>query len=93
VVTQPSFLVHRGTKYREQLSEVEQSWLYRVGSLVGRGVAVAFSSDLPVVPARPQEWIAAAVDRAGFNPDEAVDRATAESLARGLGAAGAYRAR
>lgn len=79
VVTQPSFLAHRGGKYRAQLSEVEQGWLYRVRSLLDAGIEVRFSSDAPVVPARPGEWVTAAVDRFGFAPDEAVDAATAEA--------------
>ena len=80
VVTQPSFLTERATKYREQLSEVEQACLYRVASLLGRGVALRFSSDAPVVPPVPLEWVRAAVHRE-LAPDEAVDVETALRLA------------
>lgn len=63
VVTQPSFLVHRGAKYRAELSEVERGWLYRTASLLRAGVEVAASSDAPVVPARPLESVQAMVTR------------------------------
>ncbi|MCP5024788.1 MAG: amidohydrolase family protein [Actinomycetia bacterium] len=71
VVTQPSFVTHRADKYRDQLSEVEQAWLWPLASLVDRGIPVRFSSDSPVVPARPVEWLAAAVAR-DLNPDQRV---------------------
>jgi predicted amidohydrolase YtcJ len=79
VVTQPSFLRHRAHKYRNRLSTVEQSWLYRVRSLLDVGIEVRFSSDAPVVPCDPAEWIDAAVDRQGLADDEAVDEATARA--------------
>jgi predicted amidohydrolase YtcJ len=82
VVTQPSFLWHRRRKYRAALTELEQTWLYRVGSLRRAGIEVAFSSDAPVVPSRPQEWIDAAVKRHGFGSDEAVDASEAAHLSR-----------
>ena len=80
VVTQPSFVVHRGAKYRTELSEVEREWLWPVASLIDRGVGVGFSSDSPVVPAAPLEWIAAASERE-IGPGEAVDEAIAVTLA------------
>ena len=67
VITQPSFLVHRRTKYLEQLSEVERSWLYHVRSLLDAGVPVFLSSDAPVVRADPEE-IAHAGRRARHQP-------------------------
>lgn len=71
VVNQPSFLVHRAGKYRAELSEVEQRWLYRTASLLRAGVEVAASSDAPVVPARPLESVQAMVSRE--DPAERVD--------------------
>jgi len=71
VVTQPSFLVHRAGKYRAELSEIEQRWLYRTASLLRAGVEVAASSDAPVVPARPLESVQAMVSR--DDPAERVD--------------------
>lgn len=78
VVTQPGFLVHRAERYRSELTAVELAWLYRVASLLERGVPVALSSDAPVVPARPVEAMAAAVCRRG---EEGVDAPTALMLA------------
>ncbi|MCP3856554.1 MAG: amidohydrolase family protein [Actinomycetia bacterium] len=69
VVTQPSFLSHRAAKYRHQLSEIEHQWLWPLESLIHREIPVHFSSDAPVVPARPDEWIAAAMDTE-LRPDE-----------------------
>lgn len=79
VVTQPSFLVHRRTKYLEQLTRTEREWLYRVRSLLDAGVTVHLSSDAPVVPADPDEIARAAVERE-LNPSEAVDVDTAYAL-------------
>lgn len=86
VVTQPSFLEHRAKRYVEELSSVEQEWLYRVGSLIRAGVVVAASSDAPVAPARPIEVAMAAVTRGAdhggrvFAPSERVDLSVARSL-------------
>jgi len=63
VVTQPSFVNRRALKYREQLSATEQDWLWPLASLMQRGIPVRYSSDAPVVPARPAEWLAAATRR------------------------------
>ncbi len=86
VVTQPSFLEHRAKRYLEELSSVEQEWLYRVGSLVRAGVVVAASSDAPVALARPIEVAMAAMTRGGdrfgrvFAPSERVDGPVARAL-------------
>ena len=80
VVTQPSFVVHREAKYRAELSEVELEWLWPVASLIDRGIGVGFSSDSPVVPADPLEWIAAAGERE-IGPGETVDEVIAVKLA------------
>jgi len=63
VVTQPSFVNRRAAKYREQLSAVEQGWLWPLASLQQRGITVRYSSDAPVAPARPADWLAAATRR------------------------------
>jgi len=80
VCTQPSFVSQREAKYRAQLSNVEQTWLWPLRSLVERGITVTFGSDSPVVPADPSQWIDGAVDRP-IGADEAVDRDTALRLA------------
>lgn len=75
VVTQPAFVARREAKYRRQLSAVEHPWLYPVAGLLARGVPVRFSSDAPVAPSQPLEWVAAARDRT-LAPAEAVDTLT-----------------
>lgn len=83
VVVNPSFLVHRAAKYRRELSVVEQSWLVRIRSLRDAGVKVLAGSDSPVVPADPEEMIAAAADHP-FSPTESLGRSGAEFLLRGV---------
>jgi predicted amidohydrolase YtcJ len=63
VVTQPAFLWHHGRRYNTDIDAEQQAWLYRVRSLLERGVPVAGSSDAPVVPPRPLQGIQAAVTR------------------------------
>jgi predicted amidohydrolase YtcJ len=65
VVTQPAFLWHHGPRYLAEIAAAQRPWLYRVKSLLDRGIAVAGSSDAPVIPPRPLEGIAAAVARRG----------------------------
>jgi predicted amidohydrolase YtcJ len=77
VVTQPSFLRHRAAKYRRELTGLELGWLWRLRSLVDAGVPVRLSSDSPVVPCVPEDWLAAATDRPLGDPAENLDRDTA----------------
>jgi predicted amidohydrolase YtcJ len=63
VVTQPGFLWHHGPRYLAEIDPTQRSWLYRVKSFLDRGIAVAGSSDAPVIPPRPLEGVAAAVTR------------------------------
>jgi hypothetical protein len=98
VVTQPAFLWHHGRRYRAAIAPEQQSWLYRVNSLLARGVAVAGSSDAPVVPPQPLQGIQTAVTRQTpdgqiIAPEERVSVPTAlrlftqgAALACGLGA-------
>ncbi|WP_419946983.1 amidohydrolase family protein [Candidatus Poriferisodalis sp.] len=79
VVTQPSFVTRREQKYRDQLSPVEQEWLWPLAGLLRRGIEVSFSSDAPTVPADPNEWIAAATGR-NMAPAERIDADTAHQL-------------
>ena len=72
VITQPSFLSYRALKYREHLRVAERDCLYPVASLLARGVPLRFSSDAPVVPPVPLEWVRAAMRRE-LAPAEAVD--------------------
>jgi predicted amidohydrolase YtcJ len=63
VVTQPAFLWYHGRRYVAEIDAEQQPWLYRVKSLLARGVPVAGSSDAPVVPPLPLEGVYAAVAR------------------------------
>jgi predicted amidohydrolase YtcJ len=63
VVTQPAFLWHHGRRYLAEVDPEQRPWLYRVKSLLDRGVLVAGSSDAPVVPPLPLEGVCAAVAR------------------------------
>jgi predicted amidohydrolase YtcJ len=63
VVTQPAFLWHHGGRYLSEIDPEQHSWLYRVKSLLARGVPMAGSSDAPVVPPLPLEGVYAAVAR------------------------------
>jgi predicted amidohydrolase YtcJ len=63
VVTQPAFLWYHGRRYLSEIDSEQWPWLYRVKSLVDRGVLVAGSSDAPVVPPLPLEGVYAAVTR------------------------------
>ena len=63
VVTQPAFLWYHGRRYVAEIDPEQQPWLYRIKSLLARGVPVAGSSDAPVVPPSPLEGVQAAVTR------------------------------
>jgi predicted amidohydrolase YtcJ len=63
VVTQPAFLWYHGQRYLSEIDPEQRPWLYRVKSLLARGVPVAASSDAPVVPPLPLVGVAAAVAR------------------------------
>lgn len=80
VATQPSFVVRRAAKYRREFGAVEQRWLWPLRALVERGVATTFSSDAPVVPPIPAEWLAAAQDRP-LGADETVGLEAARAMA------------
>jgi predicted amidohydrolase YtcJ len=92
VVTQPCFLVQRSAKYRRELTEVEREWLYRVRSLLDRGILVAASSDAPVTRSAPLQAMWAACTRgvhdrpAGHRDPEAVAPIDALELVTGSAA-------
>ena len=79
VVVNPGFLVHRRGKYEQELSEVERSWLVRIGSLLRAGIDVRAGSDSPVTPWSAEEIVAAASDHP-FAPEESISPAAAERL-------------
>lgn len=80
VTTNPAFVTERGSKYREQLSAVEQDWLYPVRSVLAQGIPLAAASDRPVTGAGPLGTMAAAVHRrpggTGVEPLGTAERVT-----------------
>jgi predicted amidohydrolase YtcJ len=72
VVTQPNFVAERGEQYRTDVDPDDLPSLYRCGSLLRAGAAVAAGTDAPF--GRPDPWAAmrAAVSR-DLNPDERVE--------------------
>jgi hypothetical protein len=77
VVTQPPFLFYSGERYLATIPPAQLRWLYRIKSLLDRGLIVAGSSDSPVVPDNPLLGIYAAVTRRAesgqeLSPEEAV---------------------
>lgn len=63
VVTQPSFIYYNGDRYLKTVPKPNLEHLYPLSTLVKNGVAVAGSSDCPVVPANPIIGIYSAVSR------------------------------
>jgi predicted amidohydrolase YtcJ len=63
VVTNPGFVFDRGDDYLADVDPVDQGDLYRCGSLVSAGVAVAAGSDAPFGPDDPWLLARSAVDR------------------------------
>ena len=63
VVTQPSFIYYNGDRYLKTIPQPNLEHLYPLSTLIKNGVAVAGSSDCPVVPANPIMGIYSAVSR------------------------------
>jgi len=63
VVTHPPFVYYSGERYLATVAASQIPWLYRIGSLLNSGLAVAGSSDSPVVSNNPLAGICAAVTR------------------------------
>lgn len=76
VVTQPGFIAERGDRYLAEVECDDRPHLYRCGSLLEAGIAVAGSTDAPFGPEDP--WVAIAT---------AVTRRTATGAAVGAGEA------
>lgn len=73
VVSNPAFLLARARKYAHELSALERSWLYPIGSLLDRGMLVAAGSDAPVTECAPLLGAQAAVSRGADSASERVD--------------------
>ncbi|WP_179101942.1 amidohydrolase family protein [Sphingopyxis sp. KK2] len=85
VVTQPNFIHDRGDRYRAQMDADALDDLYRLGSLMRRGVKVLGGSDAPYGDANPWVALRAATDRRTREGEvigggEAVSRAAALAL-------------
>ena len=63
VVTNPGFLYHNGTSYRENVDPRLLPHLYPAGALLAAGISVAFGSDAPVIDPNPWPGIYSAVTR------------------------------
>ena len=81
VVSQPHFVAERGEQYARDVAPEDLPDLWRLGSLIDAGVAVAAGSDAPFGGADPWQVMRAATRRpARLGPGEAVDPATALGL-------------
>ena len=63
VATQPGFLYHNGTSYRQNVAGRLLPHLYPAGSLIRAGATTAFGSDAPVIDPNPWPAIYSAVTR------------------------------
>ena len=63
VVTQPSFIYYNGDRYLKTVPKQNLNHLYPLSTVIKNGVAVAGSSDCPVVPANPITGVYSAISR------------------------------
>jgi predicted amidohydrolase YtcJ len=80
VVTQPSFIHYHGARYLRTVPATAQPYLYPTADLLQAGVAVAGSSDCPIVPPDPLVGIGAAVTRAAATAEEVAPRQSISPL-------------
>ena len=71
-VVQPAFLASESTWLQKRLGDSRLPWAYPFRSMLRAGITLAGSSDSPVEPPHPLWGMAAAMDRHGINPDEAL---------------------
>lgn len=95
VVTQPSFLYFNGDRYLNTVPPQQLKYLYPFKSMMENGIAVAASSDSPIVPPDPFAGIYSAVTRccetgAAIGKDETISVMDAIAMMT-LRAAGACR--
>jgi predicted amidohydrolase YtcJ len=89
VVTQPNFVAERGDQYLAEVPAAEHGQLWRVASLVGAGIPVALSTDMPFGDADPWAAMRAAVHRvttggAVLGSDECISARTALTMFLGF---------
>ena len=63
IVTQPAFIHLSGDRYLKTVSRDQRAHLYAIGSMIGCGLRVGFSSDCPISDVNPMVGIQAAVTR------------------------------
>ncbi len=95
VVTQPAFLYFNGDRYLNTVPQQQLNYLYPFKSMMENGIAVAASSDSPIVPPDPFAGIYSAVSRccetgAAIGKDETISVKDAIEMMT-LRAAGACR--
>jgi predicted amidohydrolase YtcJ len=69
---QPAFLASEADWLYARVGGERSSWVYPFRSMLDAGIPLAGSSDCPVEPPHPLWGIAAAVDRHGISPEEAL---------------------
>jgi predicted amidohydrolase YtcJ len=79
VVTQPSFVAERGETYAQDVDADDVPHLYRVRSLLDRGIGVLGGSDAPYASLDPWAAMRAAMTRT-IGAGERVDEHTARAL-------------
>jgi predicted amidohydrolase YtcJ len=91
-VVQPAFLASESEWIEARVGEERMEWVYPFKAMLDSGIKVAGSSDCIVEPPHPLWGIAAAMDRHGINPNEALSGRQALGLFT-EGAAGSIRER
>ncbi|GAB2658811.1 amidohydrolase family protein [Nocardia goodfellowii] len=84
VVTQPHFPVERAAQYARDVPDEDRADLWRLGSLLHGGVAVAAGSDAPFGGPDPWRVLTAATTRSNRAASEAIPLAKALQLFFGL---------
>ncbi|MDJ0790458.1 MAG: amidohydrolase [Acidimicrobiia bacterium] len=69
---QPAFLASEADWVADRVGPERAPWLYPFRSMLEAGIPLAGSSDCPVEPPHPLWGMAAAVDRCGISPSEAL---------------------
>jgi predicted amidohydrolase YtcJ len=79
-VIQPAFLASENQWVAARVGPEREAWVYPFRSMRQLGIPMAGSSDCPVEPPHPLWGMAAAIDRYGITPAEALDPLTALDL-------------
>jgi hypothetical protein len=87
---QPAFLASEADWIVDRVGQRRVPWVYPFRSMQDQGIPLAGSSDCPVEPPHPLWGMAAAVDRSGISPNEAMSPIEALGLFT-MGAARALR--